>query len=226
MTQTPVTIDIVSDIVCPWCWFGKKHLDAALAQTPDLEVQINWHPYMLDPTIPLQGVPYKDYMRQKFGDGPSDRFKAMREHLESGAGSLGIHFRFDGIPIRPNTLKAHCLMKWAQGQGKGHEMAEHLFAAFFDQHRDVGDTKVLAGIATEVGMDGTLVSELLEAGRDVETVQAELTYFQQLGISGVPFFIYNGQFSVQGGQPADIHVQALEKAQNIPSKNVMSLLAQ
>lgn len=115
MATRPIIIDIVSDIVCPWCWFGKKHLDQAIEQNPDIDVQINWHPYMLDPDVPADGVPYKDYMRQKFGDGPSDRFKSMRNHLESGAGPRGINFQFDGIPMRPNALKAHCVMKWAQG---------------------------------------------------------------------------------------------------------------
>jgi predicted DsbA family dithiol-disulfide isomerase len=225
MAEHLIHIDIISDIVCPWCWYGKRQLDHAIAQNLDIDVQIKWHPFMLDPTVPSDGVPYKDYMKQKFGDGPSDRFKSMREHLETGAGPLGINFRFDGIPMRPNTLKAHCLMKWAQGQDKGHEMSERLFKAFFDEHRDVGDTKTLAKIGKEVGMDSALVTELLESGRDTETVQAELDYFRNLGISGVPFFIYNGQFSVQGGQPAEIHSQALVKAQDLPPKDVMTLLA-
>jgi len=225
MSSNSIIIDIVSDVVCPWCWFGKKHLDQAIKQNPDIEVQINWHPYMLDPTIPIEGLPYKDYMRKKFGDGPSDRFKSMRDHLEAGAGPLGINFRFDGIPVRPNTLKAHCLVKWAQGQGKGHEVSERLFRAFFDDHKDVGDIDVLTEIARNVGMDGNLVKALLETQRDIESIQFELEYFAQLGISGVPFFIYNGQFSVQGGQPADVHSQAMEKARNLPARDVMSLLS-
>jgi len=224
MSSNSIIIDIVSDIVCPWCWFGKKHLDQAIEQNPDLDVQINWHPYMLDPSVPAEGVPYKDYMQKKFGGGPTDRFKSMRDHLEAGAGPLGIKFRFDGIPIRPNTLKAHCLMKWAQGQGKGHEMSEHLFKAFFDEHKDVGNVEVLAEIANTIGMDSDLVKDLLNTERDTETVLAELQYFANLGVSGVPFFIYNGQFSVQGGQPADVHSQAMEKARNLPTRDVMSLL--
>jgi len=179
---------------------------------------------MLDPSVPAEGVPYKDYMQKKFGGGPTDRFKSMRDHLEAGAGPLGIKFRFDGIPIRPNTLKAHCLMKWAQGQGKGHEMSEHLFKAFFDEHKDVGNVEVLAEIANTIGMDSDLVKDLLNTERDTETVLAELQYFANLGVSGVPFFIYNGQFSVQGGQPADVHSQAMEKARNLPTRDVMSLL--
>lgn len=224
MATHSVTIDIVSDIVCPWCWFGKKHLDRAIEQNPDIDVQINWHPFMLDPLVPEDGVPYSQYMKHKFGDGPSDKFKSMRDHLETGAGPLGIKFRFDAIPMRPNTMKAHCLMKWAQGQGVGHQMSEKLFQTFFDENRDVGDTDVLAEIAADVGMDSNLVKDLLNSGRDIDAVQAELDYFKNLGISGVPFFVYNGQFSVQGGQPFEVHSQALEKATTIPPKNIMTLL--
>jgi len=180
---------------------------------------------MLDPNVPEEGVPYVDYMRAKFGGGPSDKFKSMREHLEAAAPDLGINFRFDGIPVRPNTLKAHCLMKWAGGQNKSHEMSELLFRAFFDRHRNVGDNDVLSDIATEVGMDGDLVRELLAEGRDVENIQSELEYFRALGVSGVPFFIYNGTFSVQGGQPFKVHKQALEKASQLPRKNVMQLMS-
>ena len=226
MASTPVTIDIVSDIVCPWCWLGKKHLDAAISGTPDLDISINWRPFMLDHDVPAEGVPYAEYMRAKFGGGPSNKFKSMREHLESAAPELGINFRFDGIPIRPNTLKAHCLMKWAAGQNKSHDMAEHLFRAFFDEHKDVGEVEVLSSIADETGMDGDLVRELLQEQRDVDLVQSELMYFQRLGVSGVPFFIYNGTFSVQGGQPAEVHQQALEKAATMPSKDVMHLIAE
>lgn len=181
---------------------------------------------MLDHDVPAEGVPYTEYMRAKFGAGPTDRFKSMRDHLEKAAPDLGIKFRFEGIPVRPNTLKAHCVMKWAGGQNKSHELSEKLFKAFFDDHKDVGNNDVLAEIAGDVGMDAGLVSELLATGRDVENVQAELMYFRRLGVSGVPFFIYNGTFSVQGGQPAEVHEQALAKAATMPSKDVMQLIPQ
>lgn len=224
MENNPIKIDIVSDIVCPWCWLGKKHLDTAIAGRPNLDVTITWHPFMLDPTVPASGIPYKEYMRQKFGDGPSDKFKSMRDHLEAASGPAGINFRFDEIPMRPNTLKAHCLMKWANGQDKGHEASEQLFKAFFDELKDVGDDQVLVDVANDIGMDGKLVADLLKKQRDQAEVQTELDYFIRLGVSGVPMFIYNGTFSVQGGQPAEVHQQALDKATRIPPKDVMALL--
>jgi predicted DsbA family dithiol-disulfide isomerase len=224
MEPNPIIIDIVSDIVCPWCWLGKKHLDTALADRPNLKVTINWHPFMLDPSVPETGVPYKDYMRQKFGDGPSDKFKSMRDHLESASRPTGINFRFDDIPMRPNTLKAHCLLKWASGQDKGHVASEKLFKSFFDDLKDIGDDQILIDVANDIGMDGKLVADLLNNQRDQAEVQAELDYFRRLGVTGVPMFIYNGTFSIQGGQPAEVHQQALDKAASIPLKDVMSLL--
>ena len=221
---TPVTVDIVSDIVCPWCWLGKQYFDKALAASPDIEVQINWRPFMLDAGIPEGGMPYPDYMKAKFGTGRSDKFKAMREHLEGAAEAAGIEFHFGDIPMRPNTLKAHLLIKWAAGQGKAHAASGALFQAFFKDLNDVGNNKILADIADNIDMDGKLVTELLETGRDVDKIKAELAYFQKLGVTSVPTFIYNGTFAVSGGQPPEAHEQALQKASTIPAKDIMTVL--
>ncbi len=226
MSKKTVTVDIVSDIVCPWCWLGRQYFDKAVAVAPNIDVQINWRPFMLDAGIPEKGMPYSDYMQAKFGTGRSDTFKAMREHLEQASGAAGIEFHFDDIPRRPNTLKAHLLIKWAAGQSKAHAASAALFQAFFQDLRDVGDTEILADIATEIGMDGKLVIELLETGRDVDKLKAELAYFQQLGVTSVPTFIYNGTFAVSGGQPPNAHEQALQKASTLSAKNIMSVLNQ
>lgn len=226
MPPQTVTIDIVSDIVCPWCWLGKQYLDAALVASPDIEAQINWRPFMLDAGIPDGGMPYGDYMKAKFGTGRSDKFKAMRAHLEQAAGDVGIEFHFDDIPMRPNTLGAHLLIKWAADQGKADAASGALFKAFFQDLKDVGDTKALSIIADDIGMDGQLVTELLESGQDVDKVKAELAYFQKLGVTSVPTFIYNGTFAISGGQPAGAHLDALEKASTIEAKDIMSVLNQ
>lgn len=223
-TVTPIIVDIVSDIVCPWCWLGKQYFDTAVSAAPDIDVQVNWRPFMLDAGIPADGMPYTDYMQAKFGTGRSDKFKAMRAHLEGAAEAAGVEFHFDDIPMRPNTLKAHLLIKWASGQGKAHTASGALFKAFFQDLKDVGDDKVLAGIADDIGMDGKLVEELLQTGRDVDTLKAELAYFQKLGVTSVPTFIYNGTFAVSGGQPPEAHQQALEKASTIPVKDIMTVL--
>jgi len=228
MSKKTVTVDIVSDIVCPWCWLGKQYFDKAVAAAPDIEVQINWRPFMLDAGIPAEGMPYSEYMQAKFGpkngDGRSDKFKAMRAHLEGVAGDAGIEFHFDDIPMRPNTLKAHLLIKWAASQGKAHAASGALFKAFFQDLKDVGDNKILAAIADDIGMDGKLVTDLLETVRDVDKIKTELAYFQKLGVTSVPTFIYNGTFAVSGGQPSEAHIQALEKASTIDAKDIMTVL--
>ncbi len=224
MNQKTVIVDIVSDIVCPWCWLGKQYFDKAVAATPDIDVQINWRPFMLDAGIPKDGMPYPNYMKAKFGTGRSDKFKAMRKHLEAAAGDAGIEFHFDDIPMRPNTLKAHLLIKWASGQGKAHAASGALFKAAFQDLKDVGDNKILAATADEIGMDGKLVTELLETGRDVDKIKTELAYFQKLGVTSVPTFIYNGTFAVSGGQPPEAHINALEKASTIEAKDIMTVL--
>lgn len=216
-SQPAIQVDIVSDIVCPWCWLGKRYFDQA-AKASGREIEVSFRPYMLDPNVPEGGVPYRDYMKSKFGpDGPSNRFKQMREHLEAAAPDAGINFRFSDIPTRPNTLRAHSLVRWAQGQDKGAAAKEALFEAFFDKLEDIGDIDVLSRIAGEIGMDATLTKELLEQGRDKNSVLEEIVFFQRLGISGVPTFIYNGQFAVQGAQGADVHKQAIDKAASMPA---------
>ncbi len=206
-----IRVDIVSDIVCPWCWLGARYFLNAAKQSKH-NVELTWRPYMLDPTVPEKGVPYRNYMKSKFGDGPNDRFKAMRTHLEEAAPGAGIQFNFGDIPMRPNTLNAHRLMRWAGGQGKGTEAAEKLFKAFFTDLQDVGNHDLLTKIAGEIGMDPELVGELLSGEDEKKSVQEEIMYFRNLGVSGVPCFIYEGQFAVQGAQPVDAHLKAIDEA--------------
>lgn len=210
-----IQVDIVSDIVCPWCWLGARYFQQA-AKKSGRKINLTWRPYMLDPTVPAGGVPYETYMKNKFGDGPPDKFKAMREMLEAAAPDAGINFRFGDIPMRPNTLDAHRLMRWAAGQEAGTAAAEALFKAFFDDLRDVGDHAVLKDIAQEAGLDGDLVAELLKSDKDRSAVEEEIAYFRNLGVNGVPCFIYGGQFAVQGAQPPETHLAALEKAASLP----------
>ena len=217
-TKTPkqtIHVDIVSDIVCPWCWLGVRYFQKAAKQSKH-DVKLTWRPYMLDPEVPEGGLPYNAYMKQKFGDGPSDRFKAMREALETQGPTVGIDFKFGEIPMRPNTLNAHRLIKWAQGQELGDAASEALFRAFFTDLKDVGDPSILKEIAQEIGMDAELVEELLAKDDDKNTVREEIMFFRNLGVNGVPCFIYNGQFAVQGAQPVDKHLRAIENAAQNP----------
>lgn len=211
-----VQVDIVSDFVCPWCWLGIAYFDKA-AKASSFKTTLTWRPYMLDPNVPEGGVPYPAYMKAKFGEKRDNRFTSMREHLEAAAPDAGIEFHFSDIPMRPNTLDAHRLMRWAQGQNAGDAAAKALFRTFFKDLKDIGDSKVLTDIAAEVGLDRALVNDLLAGDNDKDTTREEIDHFRDMGISGVPTFIYNGQFSVTGAQPIDTHLQALEKAANMPA---------
>jgi predicted DsbA family dithiol-disulfide isomerase len=212
-----VFVDIVSDFVCPWCWLGIRYFEAARTNFKG-EIVLTWRPYMLDPSVPAKGLPYKAYMKSKFGDRPDSRWRAMREHLESAGPEAGIDFRFSDIPMRPNTLGAHRLMRWAGGQNKAAAVAENLFQTFFTAHKDIGDPDVLAELAGAAGLDKALVRDLLEGGQDAHAVKQEIAEFRRLGISGVPTFIYNGQFAIQGAQPVETHLKALASAQKPAQK--------
>ena len=210
MSAISVRIDIVSDIVCPWCWLGWRYLKNAADQTKH-NVDISWRAYMLDPDVPKDGVDYKPYMKNKFGDGPSNKFKAMREHLETAGPVVGIDFKFNGIPKRANTLAAHQLMLWAQGQGKANDMAEALFKAFFTDHRDINDRSVLIDLAENAGLDTDIVSDLFEKGADKETVMTEIGGILKSGIRGVPAYIYQGKYLVQGAQDTKNHLNIIDQ---------------
>lgn len=213
-----ISVDIVADLVCPWCWLGKRNWDAARALVPGVEVETLWRPYQLDPTLPHEGKPYQDYMRVKFAGTDQGRWKAMRDHLEQAAPAAGIEFRFDDIPRRPNTMNAHRLMRWSVGPGVTDIVAEALFKAYFQDCRDIGDTDVLVSIAEEAGMDGDLVRELLGTERDARSVWDEEVFFRQLGVSGVPTYIFNGRFAVSGAQGPEVLADAIRQAVREPAE--------
>ena len=160
----PIVIDIVSDVVCPWCYVGKKHLEKALLEIVEHEVVIRWHPFQLDPTIPQSGLDRKTYMRQKFGD--DGRLKAAHERLEALCVENGIDFQFDAITRSPNTLDAHRLIRWAGEAGLQDTMVEALFQSYFEEGRDIGDHAVLALIAERAGLEADAIARRLETDDD------------------------------------------------------------
>lgn len=208
-----VVIEMVSDPVCPWCWLGKRRMDAAIALATDVDVQLLFRPYELDPEIPKEGTDYKAYMKAKFGsDEGRDRSNSMREALMKYGKTEGIPYRFDNISIRPNTFDAHRLVHWAQGQDKGAEAKEALFHAFFNEGRDIGDQDVLTDIARGIDLDPTIVAELLPTDADADLVRNEASMFRQAGISGVPTYIANRSLAVQGAETAEKLAQFIRHA--------------
>ncbi len=198
-----VTIEMVSDLVCPWCWLGLRRLQAAREIASDVETDVYFRPYELDPTIPDSGVGYRDYMKAKFGDEPDpakNRWKAMRSALEEYGAAEGVPFDFEGMTHRPNTVNAHRVVHWAQGQGLGAEMKEAIFDAYFNRHENIGDTDILAALAERVGLDRGIVLKLLESDADRDTVKNEAATFIQMGVAGVPTFIADRAVAVQGAE--------------------------
>jgi predicted DsbA family dithiol-disulfide isomerase len=209
-----VQIDIVSDTVCPWCFIGKRKLERALAMRPDVTAQVFWRPYRLDPNIPKGGVDRKAYMQAKFGDNPNAG--AMRDTLVDEGAKLGIDFAFDRIAISPNTLDSHRLVRWAGGAGVQNEVVERLFKAYFIEGRDIGDASVLLDIATAAGMHAALVADLLANDSDLAEVEREAGMANQMGITGVPCFIFDGRFMISGAREPDVLVKVIDKVLQEP----------
>ncbi len=205
-----VTIDIVSDVVCPWCYLGKARLELAVAEVQDeVGVDINWRPYRLNPDHPPEGVDHHAHLAQKLGG--EDAVARAHETLTGLGAEVGIAFNFAAIKIGPNTLDAHRLLHWAVLEGRDIQdrVANALFKAYFEDGRNVGDHAVLLDIAEASGLDRNVIANLLKGDADKDTVLAEIDAAQKMGVSGVPFFILDGQYAISGAQPAEVMANAL-----------------
>lgn len=204
-----LTIDVVSDVICPWCFLGKRRLDKALAGLPGIVADIRFRPFMLDPTIPPEGIDRTEYLTRKFG---AERLKTLHDPLTAAGQEDGVPYAFDRITRTPNTLDAHRLIRWATAAGRGPLVVEDLFLAYWRDGEDVGDRATLARIAASHGMDA---AEALASGLDREAVQAEIAQAQAMGVQGVPTFIFNGKYGVSGAQPAEVLADVIRKVQEM-----------
>lgn len=209
--MTNLTVDIVSDVMCPWCYVGKKRLEAALASLDaDIEVELNWRPFQLDPTLPKEGKDRRRYLEEKFG-GPDRARQAYAAIREAGVAE-GIPFDFDAIKVSSNTLDAHRLIRWAASAGTGAQdkVVERLFRMYFVEGRNIGDNVNLLEAAREAGMDEPVVRALLDSDKDRREVTDEIATAQHMGVTGVPCFILDQRYAVMGAQSS----QALARALN------------
>lgn len=209
MTQ-PLHIDFIADVVCPWCYLGWRRLERALEMRPDVQAQIVWRPYQLDPSIPEKGTDRKAYMAAKFRD--PERMKAMGEALRDAAAEEGLDLKLADIPISPNTNAAHRLIRWAQGQGLQEKVLEGVLRAYFTDLKDIGDPVVLADIAEANGMDRMTVLKLLSEGADKDTIGREHMMAVQAGVTGVPFMIFGGKVAAVGAEAPERLMMAIDKA--------------
>ncbi|MGD1037863.1 MAG: DsbA family oxidoreductase [Roseiarcus sp.] len=206
----PLTIDVVSDVVCPWCYLGKRRLALALAEADGGPIAVRWRPYQLDPTIPADGMDRRAYLRNKFGD--VSRLDEIHARLTALGAEVGVAYHFDAISRAPNTLDAHRLIRWALAADAQDRIVERLFQLYFEQGRDIGERALLVEVARECGMDGEVVAKLLADGHDGEAVQAEIAQAQSIGVTGVPFFIFASRLAVPGAQSADVLATAIAQA--------------
>ena len=209
---TPV-IDVVSDLVCPWCYIGKRHLEAALATLDDqgnARPVVRWHPFELNPGLPAAGIDRRDYLEHKFG-GPA-RAAQIYDRVRRAGTQAGIAFDFERIERQPNTRDAHRLVAWAQSRGDADLLVEGLFRAYFVEGRFIGATEVLAEIAHAAGLDADAAYAFLSTDVGLQEIAEAEERAASLGISGVPFFIVDGRFGLSGAQPAEAILEALRRA--------------
>ena len=208
-------IDVFSDVVCPWCFIGKRNLEASLGQAGMGDADIHWHAFQLNPDLPPEGADRQAYMQQKFGS--AEQIQRIHARVSAAGKAAGIDFRFDKITRSPNTFDAHRLLNLAGTQGKQGVLKERLLRAYFLEGQDLGDRAVLAALGAEVGLSGDLRAWLAsEAGKT--EVREDLLSAQEIGISGVPFFILAGRYALPGAQPPEVFVQALRAAQQAADK--------
>ncbi|MEM5500881.1 DsbA family oxidoreductase [Ahrensia kielensis] len=210
--ENTVKLDIVSDVMCPWCFVGKRRLEKALENTdPNINVEINWMPFQLDATLPPEGKDRQLYLSDKFG-GKENADKFYQTIKQAGDGE-GIDFDFDAIKVSPNTLDAHRLIAWAgqQGDEPQNQMVELLFKAYFQDGKNIGDHAVLTEIATEAGMDAKQVAARLKSEDGLLETRQAIDHAQQIGVSGVPCFIFDGKYGVSGAQAPETLAMAIKK---------------
>ena len=206
-----LSVDVVSDVVCPWCFIGQKRLDKAVAAAGDIDVHVNWRPFQLDPTIPRGGQDRRQYMLAKFSS--EQRIRDIHARIEPLGAAEGIAFDFDAIRIAPNTLDAHRAIRWAGAAGEAvqNRLVRRLFRLYFEEGADVGDHAVLIAAAREAGMDAAVVETLLPTDADVAAVQTEIATASRMGITGVPCFLIEGKYAVMGAQAKGLLADALRQ---------------
>ena len=205
-------VEIYSDMVCPWCFIGKRRLEQALETAGYANhVQVTWRPFQLNPTMPKSGMDRYTYLEAKFGGAEGRR--AIEERLAKAGEADGIVFAFDRIARTPNTFEAHRLMWFAQQHKKQDDLAEVLFRAYFSEGRDIGNGQTLVDIAAEIWLDRDKTRQFLASDQGVEEVRAEEAAGHRLGIRAVPYFVLNGTYAISGAQPPDIFVSVLQKAE-------------
>jgi len=213
MKKPVIKIDVVSDVVCPWCYIGKRRLEKAIDQLKDkIDFEVDYHPFELNPDTPKEGFNHREYLTKKFGG--EERYVQMTNHVARIAAQEGLKFNFNDHQTSPNTLDAHRLIGFAKNHGKQHEMKEALMSAYFEKGVDLTRNENLVNVAIALGLDGNAVESFLKGDELTAEVKLEEQVNHQRGVSGVPFYIINNKYGVSGAQPTAGFVQAFTEIGN------------
>jgi predicted DsbA family dithiol-disulfide isomerase len=205
----PVRIDVVSDVVCPWCFIGKHRLEKALALRPGVPVEVHYRPYFLNDWIPREGISREQYLTTKFGS--PERYKGIAQRVRAAAAAEGLVYASDKMKRQPNTLDCHRLIRWAEAIGKSAEMKQKLMDLYFTQGADLTEHYTLVKAATDVGLDANVVSKALASDQDVAQIEREALAAKDAGIEGVPTFIFGEKFAISGAQSAEYIAEAIDR---------------
>lgn len=208
--QDRLRIDVVSDVVCPWCFIGKKRLEQAIALAPDIPVEVHYHPYFLNDWIPAEGISREEYLTKKFGS--PERYQEIAQRVSAAAAQDGLTYAIDKVNRQPNTTDSHRLIHWADRIGKGPQMKQRLMELYFSEGADLSDKQVLAQAAADVGLDQNEIAGKLDGDDDLALVSQQVEAAKSAGIQGVPFFIFDNAYAVSGAHAADELAGVIRKA--------------
>lgn len=205
----PLTIDVVSDVVCPWCYIGKHRIEGALALAGDVPVDLRWRPFFLNPWVPREGISRDEYLTAKFGS--PEAYARIAARVVEAAAEEGLLYRPDLVSRQPNTLDCHRLIHWAEAEGKAAAMKQRLMELYFRDGGDLTDPEVLVQAAADCGLDGDAVRARLSTDEDVALVSSQAQQASDEGISGVPTYIFAGKYAVSGAQPPEKLARAIRQ---------------
>lgn len=210
LNKPVIKIDVVSDVVCPWCYIGKRRLEKAMQQlSSEYIFEVEYHPFELNPDMPVQGTNQKAYLVDKFGS--EDRYDQITNHTTQVAATEGLTFNFDKQNVSPNTRKAHAIVQLAKSTGKDLAVIEDLFKAYFTEGTDLTDDKNLIAVAVQAGIDRESAELLLADENTLKNIAAMEKEMSKLGISGVPFYIINSKYGVSGAQSSETFMQVFKE---------------
>ncbi|MDI9874479.1 MULTISPECIES: DsbA family oxidoreductase [Bacteroidota] len=206
--KSKIRIDVVSDVACPWCYIGKRRIEQAIENTQISDnVQIIYHPFQLDPSIPNEGVDFNTYAENRFGDGYLQKFT----QVENAGKSVGLDFEFEALPKAINTFHLHRFLTIAAMEGKQAELKELFLKAYFIDRVDLSKKEELIKILGQIGWSEDKTLALFNSDEATDSVKEEMHYFRQHGVGGVPFYIFNKKYALSGAQPSDVFEQVFQQ---------------